>query len=78
MQLPSFDEFLSTLSEDDYKKFSSINTYHIIQLKDPPNCEDLSAALNQMTGYILKGSTKFSVEMLRTYHNWLSEKLEEK
>lgn len=75
MLLPSFEEFLSTLTEEDYAEFSGRDNLMMFRVKTPLTDEDLNVLLQQLTSAAAAASGRFSIKLLQTYHNWLSQNL---
>ena len=77
MQLPSFEEFLATLSEEDYADMSGMNDMVMFQVKTPLTDEDLNALVQEMTSTVAVGAGRFSIKLLRAYHKWLTQYLKD-
>lgn len=74
MNIPSFDEFLATLTDEDMEKIKS-------QVNVEKNTEDLNAKTNfDMMSAISHNSAKFCIAatftLLRLYHDWLAKVLQ--
>lgn len=66
MKLKSFDEFLSTISDDDYNKILEDSVNAINKRSD-----DVSTATDSNDIVLLQ-----NIFILRRYHAWLSEQIE--
>lgn len=76
MSLPSFDQFISDLDEEQIvKKINALNKMNLISvddIRDPKNLESLIPMLMQRSAAL---GTKVSLIYLEEYHRWLSEQL---
>lgn len=70
MKLKSFDEFWNTLTEDDFAEITHTANKHIQLVQ-----EETAERKNLIGNQIAMCSTTFTKEILRRYHNWLSEQL---
>ncbi len=75
MELPSFNEFLSSIDVDDLaKKYVQQTRPHIIQLS-PQDVEALGNAISIVYQDAVLNSIKCMKVFLAEYHAWLSKQL---
>ncbi len=72
MTLKSFDEFKSSLTQEDIEYISGVSDKESTDLKIDP--ED-PHALENIMGYINAKSLGMSMRLLGLYHEWISEQL---
>ena len=69
LRLPKFEEFIQSLSEKDWNDLKEINTDAINKvLESSPNNAQLGNA-------IVLTSLQTSINLLKKYHEWLSEQI---
>lgn len=74
MNIPSFKEFLDTLTEEDYAKFFGDG------VKIPYNLsgitpENISALISNVAMTITASSAAYCARFLEAYHDWLAKQL---
>ncbi len=73
MELPSFEEFLTTLSPEDYADLSGKEEFVMYRVKTPLTDEDLNVLTQELTSAVAVASGRFSIKLLKRYHSWLSQ-----
>ena len=77
MELPSFEDFLATLSPEDYADLSGKEDLVMYRVKTPLTDEDLNVLMQELTSAVAVASGRFSIKLLRRYHSWLSQYITE-
>lgn len=75
MKLKSFDEFLSSLTDEDWDYILGDNDDEENNQSVSTNLGDPNA-FNKIGAFIASSSFKMSRRFLEKYHNWVSEQLE--
>ena len=75
VELPSFEDFLSTLTEEDYESFAGWDNLLMYRVKTPMTDEDLNALIQHLTSSVAAASGRFAVKLLMKYHGWLAQNL---
>lgn len=74
MDIPDFSEFINTLSVDKMAEFYGPPALNIYKIENV-NPETLSMLIQQIFNEAMICSSKYSLHLLQTYHDWLSEQL---
>lgn len=76
MQIPAFDEFLSSFSEDELESILIPRNGIQLMAGKMNDIEDLCAVLEALYVRSAQDSVTTSLRLLRQYHQWLSSNLE--
>lgn len=73
--LPSFNEFLNTLSQEELAKATMPKELHYVQMSNPVKPEEVEAYVKEMTVQMSVYSWNLNIYLLQSYHEWLEKQL---
>lgn len=68
--MKSFNDFLDTLDEKEVAKLTTQSAYKAIS-----ECGEVN--INNISAIIIRATTTNSIQLLKCYHEWLSQQIDE-
>lgn len=76
MDLPSFDEFRNSISDERFLEIcGQVENTQIIHLVDGFTEENISAFCKELIMFTMKGAFTLQLAFLEEYHEWLRDNL---
>lgn len=76
MDLPSFDEFRNSISDERFKELCGrIEDTEVIRIVDGFTPENINAFCDRLISFTLKGAFNLQMAFLEEYHEWLRSNL---
>lgn len=76
MDIPNFDEFRSSLTEEKVAEMFSGGIRRHYVINDLSNPDNVSAFISDFAFQVVSQCSKFTINLLEHYHEWLQEQLD--